>query len=286
MGSSSNSANISINSMVQASNDRLAAVRSLVQVNVPFGRLWDHFLPLFLEQRLNPEIGLDAASLDRFHRRDFAAVAERLHAAGLHLTLHAPFQDLLPGALDRKILAATRARLQQAFDLLPVFQPRSIVCHLGYEDRHYRGVEEQWLHHSLGTWQPLAAAAAAVGAKLALENVYETRPQLLQQLFQRLQAPNTCLCLDVGHLLAFGGGDFHQWLATLGPLVGQLHLHDNHGQADEHLALGQGRVPLTQVLAYFAAHPEPPLITLEPHQENSLWPSLTFLAQHWPWPLK
>jgi sugar phosphate isomerase/epimerase len=170
----------------------MPAIKAKVQINAPFGMLWDRYLPLFLEQRLNPEIGLDAASLDRFSRRDFAKVADRLHQADLTITLHGPFQDLLPGALDAKMLEATRSRLQDAFDLLEIFQPRSIVCHIGYEARHYGGMEDRWLSHSVATWEPLAEQAARQGVLVALENVYETRPGLIQKLFARLPAPNIC----------------------------------------------------------------------------------------------
>lgn len=261
----------------------LPQIRSKVHINAPFGMLWERYLPLFLAEGLNPEIGLDAASLERFSRADFQRVADQLHRAGLSITLHAPFQDLLPGALDARILAATRARLQDAFDLLDIFQPRSIVCHIGFEARHYTGVEEVWLAHSLATWEPLAAQAARSDTLVALENVYETDPGLIRRLFAALQAPNIRFCLDVGHLQAFGGGDFSTWLAELGDLVGQLHLHDNHGTGDEHLALGQGIVPLPLVLSYFAARDRAPIITLEPHHEKSLQPSLAYLAAGWPW---
>jgi sugar phosphate isomerase/epimerase len=261
----------------------VSEIKAKVQINAPFGRLWEHYLPLFLAEHLNPEIGLDAISLDHFSRRDFIKVADKLHQAGLNITLHGPFQDILPGALDIKILAASRARLQNAFDLLEIFQPRSIVCHIGYESRHYQGWEEKWLAHSLATWEPLAEQAAQYGCLLTLENVYETQPELIKELFTRLQAPNIRMCLDVGHLQAFGGGEFQKWLDMLGSLVGQLHLHDNNGGGDDHLALGQGRIPLSQILGFFAANNSAPLITLEPHHENSLSPSLAYLKVNWPW---
>jgi sugar phosphate isomerase/epimerase len=261
----------------------LPALAAQVQINVPFGLLWERYLPLFLEQRLNPEIGLDGPSLDRFSRQEFSQVAAKLHRAGLSITLHAPFQDLLPGALDRHILGATRARLHEAFALVEIFQPRSIVCHLGFEARHYTGMEDRWLENSLATWEPLAAHAARFACLVTLENVYETETTLIRRLFSRWQEANIRLCLDVGHLQAFGGGDFTTWLTEVGDLVGQLHLHDNHGQHDEHLALGQGTIPLPEVLAYFARRGVPPLVTLEPHQENSVTPSLQYLATIWPW---
>jgi sugar phosphate isomerase/epimerase len=87
----------------------------------------------------------------------------------------------------------------------------------------------------------------------------------------------------VGHLQAFGGGGFDAWLHTLWPHIGQLHLHDNRGAKDAHLALGKGTVPLTYVLDFLASRDRRPLVTLEPHQEGSLEPSLAHLAKIWPW---
>lgn len=263
--------------------DRLAALKRQVQVNAPFTALVERYLPLFLSQGLNPEIGLDCRALDRYSRADFQAVADRLHRRGLHCTLHAPFHDLIPGALDPLIREASRLRLRQAFDLIAVFRPRSIVCHLGYEARMFIGHEDDWLAHSTATWSGLAPLAAAHGARLMLENVYEVEPRPLAALLERLEDSQVGFCLDVGHLQAFGNGDFAQWLNVLGPRVGQLHLHDNDGQDDQHLALGRGTVPLDFVLNFLASRRPAPLVTLEPHQENSLQPSLEYLAELWPW---
>jgi sugar phosphate isomerase/epimerase len=116
-----------------------------------------------------------------------------------------------------------------------------------------------------------------------LENVYETEPGLFLEVLARAHAPNLKVCLDVGHLLAFSTGDFPYWLKTLAPVIGHLHLHDNHGDADSHLALGSGRVPVQATLDYLAAHNHRPSVTLEPHQEGSLEPSLDYLAAIWPW---
>ncbi len=87
----------------------------------------------------------------------------------------------------------------------------------------------------------------------------------------------------MGHLNAFGGGDFQGWLKTLGPIIGHLHLHDNLGTLDDHQALGTGNIPLEYVLTYLAGQGVQPLITLEPHQEGSLTPSVEYLAKIWPW---
>jgi|UniRef100_A0A7C3SM60 sugar phosphate isomerase/epimerase len=256
---------------------------SRVQVNIPFPFVVEKYLFLFLQRGLNPEIGLDAWSLSHYPPRCFRRIAWAFQQRGLRLTLHAPFQDLAPGALDDAVLAASRRRLRQAFRWLAVFRPAAIVCHLGYEARYYRGDLENWLARSTATWKELAGLAAPYGVLVTLENVYETEKELFAEIISRVQAPNLKVCLDVGHLLAFGDGDFDGWLETLWPHIGHLHLHDNQGDADDHLALGTGKVPIAHVLSFLADKGLRPLVTLEPHQEDSLTPSLNYLAEIWPW---
>jgi sugar phosphate isomerase/epimerase len=260
-----------------------AALVARVQVNIPFPYLQAGYLEKFLHRGLNPEIGLDAYSLGHYPPGIFRRVASAFHGAGRRITLHGPFQDLAPGALDDGILAESRRRLRRVCHYLPVFRPRAMVCHLGYEARHYRWDQERWLARSAATWKELAALAAPHGVTVMLENVYETEPELFLEVLGRVGAPNLQVCFDVGHLLAFSTGDFPHWLKTLAPVIGHLHLHDNHGDADNHLALGAGRVPLPETLDYLAAQGCRPSVTLEPHQEGSLEPSLNYLAGIWPW---
>jgi len=259
------------------------ALVSRVQVNIPFAFLLDGYLELFLAKGLNPEIGLDAGSLSHCRPQTFRRIARAFQRAGRRLTLHGPFQDLAPGALDDAVLAASRRRLRQALRWLPLFQPLALVCHLGYEARHYRHDLATWTARAAATFRELATVAQTHRVTIMLENVYETEPELFLDVLHRARAPNLKVCLDVGHLLAFGGGDFDRWLNTLWPVIAHLHLHDNQGLDDDHQALGTGRVPLEFVLNFLADKGQKPLITLEPHHKNSLSPSLNYLSQIWPW---
>lgn len=254
-----------------------------VQVNIPFPFLINGYLALFLDRGLNPEIGLDAWSLGTYRPRTFRRIARAFAQAERRLTLHGPFQDLAPGALDDMILAASRRRLRQAWRWLPVFRPAAVVCHLGYEARHYRWDQDNWLGRTAATFRELGVQAAKSRVRVTLENVYEKDPELVQAALRRIDLDNVQLCLDVGHLNAFGGGDFEGWLRILWPLIGHLHLHDNQGTLDDHQALGTGTVPLGFILNFLAEKDRQPLITLEPHQEGSLAPSLQYLAEIWPW---
>ncbi len=91
----------------------VAALTAQVQVNIPFSFLWAGYLERFLARGLNPEIGLDAFSLGHYPPGAFRRAARAFQGAGRRITLHGPFQDLAPGALDDGVLAASRRRLRQ-----------------------------------------------------------------------------------------------------------------------------------------------------------------------------
>ena len=63
-------------------------LRRIVQVNLPFRLFIDGYGENFIQQGLNPEIGLDAAALDRFQPRDCLPLLRKLQEAGRTITLH------------------------------------------------------------------------------------------------------------------------------------------------------------------------------------------------------
>ena len=118
--------------------------------------LWDRYADEFLSRGLNPEIGIDAAALDRFSAVEFREMATRLHERGLRVTLHGPFSDLSPGSIDPLIRSATRKRFEQLLEVVTIFKPISVVCHAGYEWKRYGYLYEEWFRQSIETWCWLA----------------------------------------------------------------------------------------------------------------------------------
>ena len=257
---------------------------SNVHINIPFTMLHDTYLDQFLENRLNPEIGFDAQALERFEFSTFKQIADMLRNHKLSITLHGPFIDLSAGSTDPAVNALTRSRFKQVLELVPLFSPKAVVFHAGYDWKRYGYFKEEWLENSLKTWSWLATSLNESGTKLMLENVYENGPEDIRIVFDGLQHQNVGFCLDCGHLAAFGETPLELWLKSLGPYIKQLHLHDNHGIDDEHLAMGLGTIDFEMLFNYLKSiRKSPPIITLEPHQEEDLWPSLEYLAKVWPW---
>jgi sugar phosphate isomerase/epimerase len=229
------------------------------------------------QYRINPEIGLEGDVLYTFTRRDFQNIAAFLLQENLRCTLHAPFQDMLPGAGDKYVLEATRRKLRRCFDLIEILKPCTIVCHLGYQDHVHSYIFDGWLANSLETWKNLLDVAENRETLVMFENTYETGPGIHKMILEALDSPSARFCLDVGHLLAFAKKPWQEWLANLAGWLGQLHLHDNHGLKDDHLPIGMGNFDFTGLFSSLKKRGITPLITLEPRSERDLWHSLNAL---------
>lgn len=251
-----------------------------IQVNIPFSMLVEKsWQELFFALKINPEIGIDARALDDFGPPAFQEFAERFHAAGRTITLHGPFMDLSPGSPDPKIRDVTRLRFCQLLDAVEIFKPRTVVCHAGYDHERYSFWREEWLDHTIAAWRWLGREIKDRGSRLMLENVYEKNPEELLQVLRPLNPTHVRYCLDIGHLTAFSKYPVDRWIAATGTYIGQLHLHDNRGDQDSHLGMGEGSIDFAPLFHYVRHMDIPPVVTLEPHQQADFLASLAFLEK-------
>ena len=97
----------------------------------------------------------------------------------------------------------------------------------------------------------LAGTAADQGVRLAIENVpsgWRADVQNLMALIEDADAnPAVGVCLDTGHRHL--GGDNPTAIRTLGSHLITLHIHDNHGQRDEHIMPLDGTINWVPVVA-------------------------------------
>ena len=245
-----------------------------VQVHIPFNILRDKLLPTVIKEGINPEIGFNYAVLDQVRGEDFLRVADSLREAGLTITFHAPFMDLRPGAIDPRIRQATRDRLHQVFDLVSSFRPRSVVCHPSFDERYYVSGEQIWLENSIETWGHFLNLAREMDTIIALENVYETGPHHLALLLGALTSERLRFCFDTGHFNVFSRTSLNVWIDKLASFLGQIHLHDNNGVADDHLPVGEGNFPFQDFFRMLQERGLNPIITLESHSEKDMWQML------------
>ena len=251
----------------------------VIHVNVPYGML-SQKLNFVLKNRIHPEIYFSADDLDRCDDKDAKHLADVLRQEGLEITLHGPFMDLSPGGVDRRIKEVTLDRLFKTIEVARFFNPKTIVFHPGYEKWKFDGDVDLWLESSLRTWGPLVKEAEEMGLTLVIENVFEETPDSLAMLLREIDSHHFRFCFDTGHHRVFSKVSLPIWIETLGKYLGEVHLHDNHGEMDEHLPIGEGNFDFEGFFNLLSRSGLDPVYTIEPHQEDHLWRSMRAMERY------
>ena len=240
-----------------------------IHAHVPYGRLAEH-LKYAIANRINPEVFFPAEALDSLVMAELAPLAAAIHDAGLVTTIHAPFLDLNPGAVDPTIRAASRRRIMQVMEAAELLKPLVIVVHPGYDDLHYGDNRPVWLRNSIEFWQEFVPPARQLGTVLAVENIIEKEPSTLKALLEAIDDPCFRHCFDVGHWNMFTTVTLDHWFSELGGYVVESHIHDNHGQCDEHLPVGEGAINFEQFFPMLTNYAPEAVWTIEAHNTEHL----------------
>ena len=248
-----------------------------IHVRVPCRQLVDE-LPFLVAHRLNPEIAIQGDDLDQSSDIDFRSVGDQLRSAGLSVTVHAPFHDLNPGAMDCKVREITFDRCRRAIDAAGFLGARVAVFHPGFDHWKYGGQDHLWLDASRQFWPPLLEIAKDIGCLIALENIFEQHPRLLATLIADLNSPYLGHCFDIGHWHLFASVSLKEWFDLIGPHLRHLHLHDNFGLRDDHLPPGAGQINFSSLFTLISNLPHRPSVTLEVNGREAQLSALSRLS--------
>lgn len=207
-------------------------------VHVPYESI-GKYLSFIKDERLNLEIYFGSNTVDSLKKDDISALKAKLDYHP-RLSVHAPFMDLSPGAVDLKVREVTMKRFFDLMDIAEILMPRVIVFHSGYDRWKYDGIVEIWLEGSIKTWEPVNSRAADMGIAIAIENIVEDEPTNLRLLAENINSDNFGICFDTGHFNLFSKIPLIEWIGQTKPYIKELHLHDNSRFGDDHLALGDG----------------------------------------------
>lgn len=244
-----------------------------VHVHIPYGKLRD-YLALIRKRRYDLEIYLPASVLGQLERADLEVLMDNLDWEPA-LTIHAPFMDLNPGAVDPMIRSATQLRFKQVLSLASVLNPRAVVFHAAYDRWRYAGKRELWLENSMETWPRVMEIASRMpDMRVAVENVFDEDPEALGMLLERINSPQFGFCFDTGHFNLFSTVTMEQWFERLGKHIAEVHLHDNSGAEDSHKALGSGTIDFARFFRLINEYHARPVYTLEAHEPEDIEPSL------------
>jgi sugar phosphate isomerase/epimerase len=224
-----------------------------ILVNVPHEKVRSN-----IERMMALEVGVEVYvsnnSIDDIDLDEMKLIGQELRGRSIPYTLHAPYMDLSPGGVDKKIVEITRDRLKKAVEMANIMGARGIVCHPGYDRWRFDGNGQVWLDGSIETWEQVLKQADK-GLLVMLENIFEEEPATLASLLGHFKE-RLWFCFDSGHFNLFSKFPVEEWLIPLKDYIREFHLHDNHGRNDQHLPIGRGNFPFRELKQFLQRLPD------------------------------
>ena len=169
-------------------------------------------------------------------------IREVLASTRLKASVHAPYGDLNLAALNYPIWQESIRQVCTCIEKAAEFTDR-VTVHPGYLSPAGKLVPQRSWEHQKTALMTIGQTAADVGVTACLENMIGIKeflcrePEELVGMTEGIEGIG--ICIDIGHANTLGLVDrFLPYLKS----ARHLHLHDNHGASDEHLALGTGTV--------------------------------------------
>lgn len=174
-------------------------------------------------------------------------ISEVLASTRLRATVHAPYGDLNLATLNYPIWRESIHQIASCITHAASFTDR-VTIHPGYLSPVGKMMPDRAWGQQKKALTEIGRIAADNGVLACLENMIGVKEFLCQRPEELLGMTEGIegigITIDIGHAHTVGRVDaFLPWL----PSARHLHIHDNHGSADEHLALGDGTIPWERV---------------------------------------
>lgn len=154
-------------------------------------------------------------------------------------TVHGAFFDVIPFSIDSKIREVSELRIRQSIAVAKKINAKSVVFHTNYNPFLNSEVyKRSWIEGNAAYWSCILEENPDIN--IYLENMFDATPDLLEQLSNRLcQYKNYGVCLDYAHAFLSKTAP-KEWASRLARFVKHVHISDNDGISDLHMAWGDG----------------------------------------------
>jgi sugar phosphate isomerase/epimerase len=232
-------------------------------VSVPLSK-YDELIDDVINLGFHPEFRMTRADhLARMGVTDFARIREHLLEHSRNTFTHGPFFGLDIASLDRCLSEYSADCLLVGLEATRALGGTVMVIHTGYMPQFSRGGRRHWFRNWRERMPRIVERAMDLGITLAIENTWDDRPEVLLHLAELLPAGGVKFCFDTGHVNVFSRLSVKHWWKAIGDRVVAIHLHDNDGLSDDHLAPGKGTFDFPSLVDCLGRDTFHPLLDLE-----------------------
>jgi sugar phosphate isomerase/epimerase len=185
------------------------------------------------------------------------AIRELLPSYDLRLTAHAPISDVNIASFNPRVRALALELVATCIRTAGDLGIPTVTVHPGLRMPMARWDDSKLRALTLDAAHSLARLGEEHGVTVCLENMAKNwvmtfqEPDWFEGAFDDTPLR---FCLDVAHAHTMGPVTLDAYLRRFTRVTANVHVSDNHGDADSHLVLGQATVPLRETIARLEAN--------------------------------
>lgn len=189
-------------------------------------------------------------------------------------SMHGYFYSMNPGAYDPLIRDATMRRYRQSYEVGRRSGVGHIVFHTGFT---FPFAPDRYTYENFKAFWDTFLEDAEDGIEFHIENMFEKSWEHHRDFIAAVDDTRVSACLDIGHVNVHSPQSHAEWIKGLGDTIRYVHLHNNFGERDEHNSLGNGTIPIREILDLLLIHSPDAIWTVEGNDPGE---SLNWLSEN------
>lgn len=169
----------------------------------------------------------------------------------LEYSVHAPLSDVNIGAINPRMRAAALNEVLEALELAHRMGIGLMTVHPGFMSPLALLDRDTAVQATKDSLKAIDVLGRDLGVRVALENMPEMPVSMAKvpgELLEFMEGTELGVCFDIGH--ANTVGNIPDFLGIKDRFI-NMHLHDNVGDRDRHLVIGEGNIDFRRWLGAF-----------------------------------
>ena len=161
-------------------------------------------------------------------------------------TIHGVFFDICFNSSDELIKNASYTRARQTLGIAKRLNCKKIVFHtnyiVGFNSADYK---KMWVDRNAIAYKTFLKEYSDI--EILIENMFDENDELILKLLKEVDDPRFRMCFDIAHA-NLSKESIKNWYNNCKPFISHIHINDNNGDSDSHLAIGSGSMDYNYVI--------------------------------------
>jgi sugar phosphate isomerase/epimerase len=171
-------------------------------------------------------------------------ILDELSIYDFQLYLHAPFSDLNLASFNQTVLDESKRQIKRSLEVASTIGIDLVTIHFGRYSPLGLSYPEKAVKRNRESVQDITEHAESLGLDIAFENApngFGAMYGPLENIEKLIQETSIKITLDMGHAHTWNI-KLENFIFRLNSQISHIHIHDNTGETDMHLGMGEGGI--------------------------------------------